>query len=160
MNKRKIVDELIKELEHRLDLLIRAAIVARDAATGEDSKAENKYDTRGLEASYLAGAQARRSEELTLELHNLKKYQLRSYSETSPIGLTALATVTINSQEKRHFLILPYAGGTKLQVDNKEIFVITPDSSVGKMLMGKNVGDSFELKSKDKSVEYEIESVV
>lgn len=161
MEKSKIVDILISELEARLDLLIRAAQEARSAATGDESKAENKYDTRGLEASYLAGAQAKRSEELTLEIYNLKRYKLREFTLSTPISLTALVTTLVDGSEKRHFLILPYAGGTKLKIDADEIFVITPESIVGKLLMGKTVGDSFELKSKEnKSAEYEILSVV
>lgn len=159
MEKRKIIDSLIRELEVRLELLIRSAVEAREAATGDESKAENKYDTRGLEASYLAGAQAKRSEELTLEIFNLKKYQIREFHDQTPVGLTALVTALVNAEEERHFLILPYAGGTKLSVDNQDIFVITPESSVGKVLMGKSVGDAVEMKVKNKNVEYEIVTV-
>ncbi len=156
MNKSEIVERLIQDLEARLNLLIRAAVDAREAATGDEAKAENKYDTRGLEASYLAGAQAKRSEELTLELYNLKKYVLRKFDDTTPINLTALVTVLMNGEQERRFLILPYAGGSKIKIENEEIFVITPISSVGKLLLGKTVGDSFDLKSKENAVEYEI----
>lgn len=159
MNKQRIVDQLLNHLESNLDMLIQAAVTARDAATGEESKAENKYDTRGLEAAYLAGAQAKRSEELTMQIIKVKKLVLRDYNEDTPIGMTAIVTVAINSDDTKHFLIFPFAGGTKLDVDNSEYSVITPDSNVGSKLIGKKVGDTFEIKIKDKNLEYEIVGV-
>lgn len=159
MNKQSIVDQLIKHLENTLAMLVQTAVTAREAATGEESKAENKYDTRGLEAAYLAGAQAKRSEDLTVQIMKLKKIPIREFNEDSPIGISALVTVAINGDERKYFLILPFAGGTKISVDNDEFAVITPDSSVGSKLIGKTVGDIFGMKVKEKSLEYEIVDV-
>ena len=53
MDKQSLHQALLMRLRADLELLERAAHTAREAATHEESKAENKYDTRGLEASYL-----------------------------------------------------------------------------------------------------------
>ena len=59
MNKRLLLKEIVTSLEETLALLEKAARASHAEATHESSKAENKYDTRGLEAAYLAGGQAR-----------------------------------------------------------------------------------------------------
>ncbi|MCC6137954.1 MAG: GreA/GreB family elongation factor [Bdellovibrionaceae bacterium] len=159
MDKQKILDLLLEQLEANLASLMSSAFAAKEAATGEESKAENKYDTRGLEASYLAGAQAKRTDEFQLAIHKLKKLNLRTYNETSKVDLTAVVTVEVNGEAKKHFFILPIAGGTKLLVDGQELNVITPDSLVGSALCGKIRNDVFEIKINNKSFEYEILNV-
>ena len=51
MNKQKLVNAIIEKLRDDLALYHKAADFARAEATHEQSKAEHKYDTRGLEAS-------------------------------------------------------------------------------------------------------------
>jgi len=54
MNKSAIVKSLRQQLNAQYERAIKALEGAYEAATGDDTKAESKYDTRGLEASYLA----------------------------------------------------------------------------------------------------------
>ena len=61
MNKRAIIKKIIAKLTGELEVYFRAAQYARDEATHEQNKAENKYDTRGLEASYLARGQSKQA---------------------------------------------------------------------------------------------------
>jgi transcription elongation GreA/GreB family factor len=156
MDKGKLLNSLIEQLEEKLALLVHSAHEARQAATDDESKAENKYDTRGLEASYLAGAQAKRSEDLKQSILLLKRMRLREFSEQTPIDHTALVTTEIEAQESKVFFILPAAGGSKLQVDQHEVMVLTPESPIGQSLMGKRQGDLVDIPIKGKSVEYEI----
>ena len=60
LDKAKLVETILKSLEKDLEVLREAEKSTREAATHEESKPENEYDTRGLEASYLAGAQSKR----------------------------------------------------------------------------------------------------
>ena len=50
---------LLAQLQSDLDLQVRAAQLARDEATHEESRPESKYDTHAQEAAYLAEGQAR-----------------------------------------------------------------------------------------------------
>lgn len=154
--KRQLVLLLLQQLQADLDALMLTAHIAKDAATSEESKAENKYDTRGLEASYLAGAQAKRAEEFKGVLQKLNQLQPRNFELTDKIHLTALVEVLINDETQKFFFILPGAGGTKLKLNSVDYHVITTDSVVGKALVGKGVGDAFEIKLNDKLFEYEI----
>ena len=51
VNKQALLDQITTVLSDELAVLTRAANDAFAAATDPDSKAENKYDTRTLEAS-------------------------------------------------------------------------------------------------------------
>lgn len=64
MLKKKLIELICAQLEKDLQTAIAAAVATYEAATHEESKPENEYDTRGLEASYLAGAQSKRAGEI------------------------------------------------------------------------------------------------
>ena len=53
MRKTAVIAAVRNALEAELRALVAAASLALDEATSEESKAENKYDTRSLKASYL-----------------------------------------------------------------------------------------------------------
>jgi hypothetical protein len=64
VDKTQIVAAIRAELERELAVIAKAAEDAQRAATHEESKPENEYDTRGLERSYLARGQAQRAAEI------------------------------------------------------------------------------------------------
>ena len=64
MNKSLLIKQIIAALGESLEVLERAARASHAEATHESSRAESKYDTRGLEAAYLAGGQARQAKEI------------------------------------------------------------------------------------------------
>ena len=72
MKKAELVEQIITSLTESLAVLEKAARASHEEATHESSKAESKYDTRGLEAAYLAGGQARQAREI---LDSIKVYE-------------------------------------------------------------------------------------
>ena len=140
MNKQAIISQIIASLRTELDTCLSAARSASAAATDPDSKAENKYDTRSLEASYLARGQAQRVGELQEALHAFETLSLRRFETGDAIGLGALVTLKGDDGES-HYFIGPNAGGTEIQHKGHEVLVITPGSPLGQKLMAKTVGD-------------------
>lgn len=156
MDKRTILKTLIQQLQSTLADLIHTAHVAREAATNEESKPENEYDTRALEASYLAGAQAKRAEELKVAISKLSIMKLRDFHDEDEVAMTALVKVLVNGETEKTFFLLPSAGGSKVTVENREIHIITPDSAVGEALLGKTTGDDFNISIGARKFDYEI----
>ena len=72
MQKSAVLDSILARLDTELEALMRGARASFAAATDPDSKAENKYDTRTLEASYVARGQAQRVEELQQALRGFR----------------------------------------------------------------------------------------
>src|SRR5580765_4086336 len=90
MKKSKLLERIIETLQDSLAVLEKAARASHAEATHESSKAENKYDTRGLEAAYLAGGQARQAKEI---LESIKVYgalSVKEFGAADPIDLSAL----------------------------------------------------------------------
>lgn len=123
---------------------VRAAKSARAEATDPQSRAENKYDTRGLEASYLAAGQVRQVMELESAIAAFEALAVRKFTAGEGIGLGALVELRQNGAPMLYF-IGPAAGGTEVQVGKREVLVITPQSPLGGQLQGHRAGDQFEL---------------
>lgn len=140
MNKRLIIKKITAALTGELELYVRAAEYARAEATHEQNKAEHKYDTRGLEASYLARGQSRQAADLEAAIAEFEKLNLRPFAAGEPIGLGALVELELGG-EKSFYFIGPRAGGTEVVQDRIEILVITPQSPLGEQLMGKKQGE-------------------
>ncbi len=148
MDKALIFKTLIEEITRNLQAALTAAQNTYDIATHEDNKAENKYDTRGLEASYLAGAQAERVRDLKETLTVISTIPFKKFSGDDKIAITAL--VEIQSGEKTNWvLVLPKGGGQNVLFQQRNIKVITPESPLGQLLIGKKNGDEFALNTKD-----------
>lgn len=140
VNKRAIIKKITAKLADELELYFRAAQFARAEATHEQNKAEHKYDTRGLEASYLARGQSRQAAELEAAIVEFEKLDGKPFASGQIIGMGALVELE-HSGEKSFYFIGPRAGGTEVIHDRKEILVITPQSPLGEQLMGKKQGD-------------------
>ena len=144
MNKRALIKKITAKLTNELGIYFRAAQFSRAEATHESSKAESKYDTRGLEASYLARGQSRQAAELEAAIAEFEKLPVKKFGAEDVIGLGALVELE-NGGENFFYFIGPRAGGTEVVHDKKEILVITPQSPLGEQLLGKKQGDHLQL---------------
>jgi transcription elongation GreA/GreB family factor len=144
MNKPALIKKIIAKLTDELGIYFRAAQFSRAEATHESSKAESKYDTRGLEASYLARGQSRQAAELEAAIAEFEKLNVRKFADGEAIGIGALVELE-NGGEKLFYFLGPRAGGTEVLYDKKEILVITPQSPLGEQLLGKKSGDNPQL---------------
>ncbi len=144
MNKRAIIKKIIARLTDELEIYFRAAKFSRAEATHESSKAESKYDTRGLEASYLARGQSKQAAELEAAIAEFEKLGARKFGEGDGIAVGALVELEHGGENSIYF-VGPRAGGTEVLHDRKEILVITPQSPLGEQLMGKKSGDQPQL---------------
>jgi hypothetical protein len=136
---RKIVSALTEELER----FAKAARASHAEATDPQSKAEHKYDTRGLEAAYLAGGQARKVAEIEDAINQFQKLKLIEFGPDTPIDYGALVQIEMRGGANWYF-IGPKAGGLEIVHDKEEITVITPQSPLGEQIFEKKQGDKFK----------------
>ena len=141
MNKAAIVAQIIGQLDAELERFARAARDAQAGATDEQSKPENKYDTRGLEASYLAHGQSRQAAETAHARQQLAAMAVRDFAGGEAIEPGALVELEADG-ERLWYLVAPAAGGREIIASGVEVTVITPVSALGSQLMGKRVGES------------------
>ena len=74
MDKLFLQQQVLKRLAEDLLQAEQAARAAHETATHEENIAENKYDTLGLEAAYLATGQVRRAEAIRKALANWRQF--------------------------------------------------------------------------------------
>lgn len=144
MTKGALLKAILAVLEAEVQTFVRAAKSARAEATDPQSRAENKYDTRGLEASYLAAGQARQVRELEAAVAAFAALVPHKFATGAPIGLGALVELEQGGR-RNHYFIGPCAGGTEATVGGTTVLVITPQSPLGGQLQGRRKGERLDL---------------
>ncbi|MCX6118265.1 MAG: hypothetical protein NT027_12040 [Proteobacteria bacterium] len=158
VQKTQLIALISAHLKQNLEYLERSASSAKDEATNEESKPENRYDTRALEASYLAGAQEARIAELKSKLTSLIRIKLKFFSDVDPIGETALVEVKRGSKAVFYFILDVAAGIEITDPTNsaKKIICISSQSPLGTKLLGRIQGELIDMGDDNRSVEMEV----
>ena len=144
MTKRAVIQKIIETLQSELETYTRAAKASHAEATAEENRAENKYDTRGLEASYLAAGQANKIVELEESIAAFGELQNRRFGSDEGIEVGALIEISQDG-EHAHYFIGPSTGGTEVEVQDTEVLVITPQSPLGSQLQGAAQGKKIKI---------------
>jgi transcription elongation GreA/GreB family factor len=144
MDKTRLRQAIIERIHAELEMQTRAALMARDEATHEESKPENQYDMHAQEAAYLAEGQAKLAAELQASIALYQNLALPDFTSTQPVGLGAVVTLDAAGRKTRYF-IGPRNGGIEIVFDGAAIMVITPQSPLGRLLIGRRVGDSVNI---------------
>ena len=145
MDKLLLQQQVLKRLAEDLLQAEQAARAAHETATHEENIAENKYDTLGLEAAYLATGQVRRAEAIRKALANWRQFRPRPYDVRIGIQLGALVRV-VDSDDKQQHLFLGLDGGSmKLVSDTQLVQVISSEAPLGRAMLGKCEGDEVSI---------------
>jgi hypothetical protein len=155
LNKSVLIAQLVDLFERELAALSQSARAAHEAATHEESQAEDKHDTRATEASYLAQGQAVRVaevERLVLEFKGYLEQADRTFDRIYP---GALIDLTSDGKSICSFYALS-GGGTQIVHDTKTVVITTPKSPLGEALNGLAVGDLAEVETKAGIKEYSV----
>lgn len=160
MNKQDVLQLIIDKLRVDLDIAQRAAQTAYETATHEENIAENKYDTLGLEASYLAAGQARRVEEIRQSLTLYQKLTSVPFNADTGIAPGDLITLENHLGVEQHLFLGPDAAGLKIQYAGCAITVITARAPLGHSLLGKQVGDELEITVNGSRQTFEVTQIV
>lgn len=158
MNKTLLLKEIVAGLNENLAVLERAARASQAEATHESSRAESKYDTRGLEAAYLAGGQARQAREILDSIKIFHSLPLRDFAATDLIDMTAVVKLETEGVEAMYF-IGPKSGGLEVNYKGDAIVVVTPQSPLGQNLIGKKAGQRWTVKDGRSVMKYHIVTV-
>ncbi|ACB77115.1 hypothetical protein [Opitutus terrae] len=144
MKKSAVREKILSQLRADLLLQTTAAHTARDEAISEESRPENQYDTHSQEAAYLAEGQARLAAEIAESITLYESLNLPDLPAASPVALGALVALDDRGRQS-WFFIGPRGGGLELQVEGRNVLVLTPQSPLGRELMGKRVDDLVRL---------------
>lgn len=145
MNKPALRAAIVEQLRRELAAQVGAALLAREEAISEESRPDSKYDTHGQEAAYLAEGQARIAAEIEASLAHYAALPLPDFEPTDAIALGALIELGTESRSSAWYFLGPRAGGIELQWEDRKILVVTPQSPLGRQLLGHHAGETVRL---------------
>jgi transcription elongation GreA/GreB family factor len=158
IDKRELLLSILAQLERELELYGQSARAAHAEATHEQSKAENKYDTRGLEASYLAHGQSKQAAETEQARQQFTSLAIRDFAPGDAIDLGALVELELG-KERSWYFVGPRAGGTEVEQNGTAVLIITPQSPLGAQLLGRKEGERLKIKVGGRQEAYRIARV-
>jgi transcription elongation GreA/GreB family factor len=140
MDKFLLQQQVLERLAEDLLQAEQAVRTAHEAATHEENIAENKYDTLGLEASYLATGQGRRAETIRQAMANWRKFRPSPYDPSKGIQLGALVCLLDSNDKKQQLFLGPDGGSMKLVSGAQLVQVISSEAPLGRAMLGKCEG--------------------
>ncbi|MES2631499.1 MAG: GreA/GreB family elongation factor [Pseudomonadota bacterium] len=145
MDKSLLQQQVLKQLAQDLLQAEAAVRAAHEAATHEENIAENKYDTLGLEAAYLATGLVRRAEAIRQALANWRQFRPLPYDAAKGIQLGALVCLVDLGDRQQYIFLGPDGGSMKLVSGTQLVQVISSEAPLGKAMLGKCEGDEVSL---------------
>lgn len=159
MDKMLLQQQVLERLAEDLLQAEQAVRVAHETATHEENIAENKYDTLGLEAAYLATGQARRAAAIGQALAHWRQFRPSPYDASKGIQLGALVCLVDAADQQRHVFLGPDGGSMPLVSGAQLVQVISSESPLGMAMLGKCEGDEVSIHVASAQQRFEVQRV-
>ncbi|CAN7505000.1 GreA/GreB family elongation factor [Polaromonas sp. LjRoot131] len=145
MNKFSLQQQVLKRLAEDLLQAEDAVRVAHETATHAENIAENKYDTLGLEAAYLATGQVRRAEAIRQAMAKWRQFRPNPYDASKGIQLGALVCLVDSDDKQQQLFLGPDGGSMQLGSGTQLVQVISMEAPLGRAMLGKCEGDDVSI---------------
>ncbi|WPB58311.1 GreA/GreB family elongation factor [Xylophilus sp. GOD-11R] len=156
MDKSSLHQQVLDRLAEDLLQAEEAVRAAHETATHEENIAENKYDTLGLEAAYLATGQARRADAIRQALARWRQFRPPAYDAGKGIQLGALVCL-LDSADRQQWLFLgPDGGSMKLPSAGLLVQVVSAEAPLGRAVLGKCEGDEVSIQLAPARQQFEV----
>jgi len=142
VKKSALREAILRQLRNELATQTNAAVTSRDEAISEESRAENKWDTHSQEAAYLAEGQARLAAEIADSIELYTALPLPDFGPLDGVAVGAVVELESAHGKRSTYFLGPRAGGLELPIDGKNVLVLTPQSPLGRQLVGKHLHDT------------------
>lgn len=159
MDKHSLQQQVLDRLAEDLLRVETAARVAHETATHEENIAENKYDTLGLEAAYLATGQARRAEAIRQAITRWRHFRPGVYDADKGIQVGALVTLMDADEKEQRLFIGPDGGSMQLLIGGQAVQVVSTEAPLCRAMLGKGEGDEVSLQIATTRQHFEVLSV-
>jgi hypothetical protein len=156
MDKALLLTDILTALSTAQTQALHAAAEAHQTATHAENVAENKYDTLGLEAAYLAHGQSQRVLACGAELTAFQRLRPTPWPTGDSIDVGALICLDSADTAPRWLYLGPGAGGLRIAFGAVEVVVVTAAAPLGQQLLGRYLGDDISLTVTGKQQDYVI----
>jgi hypothetical protein len=142
IDKTRLLQEVIRQLEEGLERLGSGYSVARQATLDSPHVMKSKREVAGIEASYLANALAGQIEERIAWLRILRGFRLPDSCTRVVLGTVAGVGPPVGTATQWYFL-LPVCGGLEVpgEAGTPTVRIVTPETPLARALIGKRAGE-------------------
>jgi len=145
IDKEEVLRSLRERLATTLERLTAAQHAAQSGAVHSEAKQEHPKDTRSIEAGYLSRGLAERVESMHEAVTTLNVFTLSERRLDDPIGLGDLVGLSDAEGRESTYFLAPVGGGERLDVNGREILVLTARAPLGAALVDTHPGDEVTL---------------
>jgi len=142
MDKRRLLQQVIAQVEENLRRLGSGYAVAKQATLDSPHVMKSKREVAGIEASYLANALAENIQEREFWLRTLRAFKLPDAPKRVAIGCV-VGVGPLDGPVETFYYLLPVCGGMEISPEDSadSVRIITPGTPVGRALIGKCLGE-------------------
>lgn len=159
MDKVALTAQLKSHLRDSLGVAIREMHAAADAAReGADAKTKREDARMALEYGALATGQRRRVKRGQAVLSRLDRFHPEHARRGGRIALGSIVEIEDEDGYGKTFFLAPAGAGVELTGPGGDgiLHVVTPESPVGKAVMGCEVGDDVDVHVEGRTMSWEI----
>ncbi len=142
--KEKIIESVCSTLSEKANAMNQQLInIRKDAGSGGKSSMGDKYETTREMLKQEEEKVATQLELCNKQLSMASKLEIKSYDKVQSGSLILSGKV--------YFMILTSIG--RLEVDGKDIFIVSAVAPISKILLGKKAGDQFIFNKKELTID-------
>ena len=140
--KKKILNAFLKKLEKRREVIKQSMLRAHEDANEAESAMQTRYGSAKEENQLLAQAFQERLFKIDCEISYIRQVMSDSnFKKRESLSVTeeSLVKVEILGDEKYFFLFS--LGGEKVNIEEKEVTIVSKEAPLFHLLKGRKVGD-------------------
>lgn len=107
----------------------------------DELRADLARELKELQEALEEGGHVERADQIMRQLLMLKHLPVRRFSGDDPICASGLVELELNGL-RSFYLIVPSGGGLVTRIAGRAVQVITPQSPLGEVLLGRRAGES------------------
>lgn len=149
--KEALINILLEQARQRLEQARESYQSALEHSRSDDMKSEGKYDTRAIEAGYLASAQKQRLDQLEGDMAALNKLPASSGSK-AVLG----SLISAHKNEEQMWFFLAPCASPPVVIEGIKINILSLEAPLAKEFLGLEKGDVFEFEAPQGSFDFEV----
>ena len=144
MDKKLLLGKVIASLEADVAKQRESFESMRQASADAPGRMQSRYDSSKTEMGWVAQGLGRALREKEADLVSVKSTVLPDSPSAACLGCV-VGMSTMSTDRTEYFFLIPGPAGSVVEHDGRRITTLTPNTPLGRALVGKRVGDVFEI---------------
>lgn len=140
LNKINLKEQLITTIRADIEKHQKSFESVKQASIDAPGRMQSRYDTMGIESAWMADGLAKNLIEKEKNLIHLETCHFTDTAKCIGVG-SIVGISSSDSPIPEYFFLLPVFSGYELQEKDLTITTLTPETPLGKVLIGRQAGE-------------------